>query len=51
LEIQKSQQDVFDRTLKEKQERLKGILERPNKSEGGEKPEESGKPATSDKSP
>lgn len=51
LEIQKSQQDVFDRTLKEKQERLKGILERPNKPNSDEKPEESSKPAPSDKSP
>jgi hypothetical protein len=26
-EIQKSQQDVYDRTQKERQERIKGILE------------------------
>jgi hypothetical protein len=44
LEIQRSQQEVFDRTLKEKQERLKGILERPNAPPKGEKPEETSKP-------
>jgi hypothetical protein len=39
-EIQKSQQDVYDRTLKERQERIKGILE--GKGSENETPEGSG---------
>jgi hypothetical protein len=39
-EIQKSQHDVYDRTLKERQERIKGILE--GKGSENETPEGSG---------
>jgi hypothetical protein len=44
-EIQKSQQDVFDKTVKEKQDRIKGIIEggTPEKKPEEKKPEE--KPA------
>ena len=38
-EIQKSQQDVYDKTIKEKQERIKGIIEG-RQPEGDKKPEE-----------
>lgn len=37
-EIQKTQQDVYDRTIKEKQERIKGIIE--GRPSGAEKPKE-----------
>ena len=37
-EIQKTQQDVYDRTIKEKQERIKGIIE--GRSGTEEKPKE-----------
>ncbi len=44
-EIQKSQQDVYDKTIKEKQDRIKGIIEGRSPEEGSPKPEEGEKPA------
>ncbi|MGI8981938.1 MAG: hypothetical protein ACR2FY_22125 [Pirellulaceae bacterium] len=45
-EIQKSQQDVFDKTVKEKQDRIKGIIEGrpPEEKKPEEKPPEEKKP-------